>query len=342
MWIVDGAQGEGGGQVLRTALTLSLCRGVPVRIINIRAGREKPGLLRQHLACVKAAQQISNAAVEGAEIGSQEICFRQGEVVAGCYRFSVGSAGSASLVFQTVLLPLLLTGRCSDLLLEGGTHNGQAPSFDFIDNCFLPVLRAMGVETTADLMNFGFYPAGGGAWRVAIQPLKQWLPLQLEERGVLLGRQAVATSANIPQHVTRRELKQVQRLLEWSDDELDVRLVESVGQGNMLSLRLHYEAVREVVEVVGVRRLSAEKVASKAVTGVAELQRYLGNTAPVGEHLADQLLLPLALGAGGVFRMLEPSSHFETNAALINQLLGSRVEYQSDPRGGWLVTVKGE
>ena len=202
--VIDGSQGEGGGQIFRTSLSLAMCLGKPVRIENIRAGRNKPGLLRQHLVCLRAAQEICNAKVTGAELGSSCVTFVPAAIKAGEYRFAIGSAGSTTLVFQTVLLPLLMADDVSQLHLEGGTHNGMAPSVDFIVQCFLPVILKMGCQVEAKLERYGFYPAGGGAWRVRIYPALDIRSLTLTVSGEEISRSAVATSArNVPSALSR-------------------------------------------------------------------------------------------------------------------------------------------
>ena len=181
---IDGSLGEGGGQVLRTSLALSMVTGQPVTLTNIRAGRAKPGLMRQHLACVQAATRICSAQNHGAELGSRALRFEPGTVQPGHYRFDVGSAGSCLLVLQTVLPPLLLALQPSQLTLTGGTHNPMAPPFHFIDRSFVPLLRHMGAEVQLTLRRHGFYPAGGGEVEAVIHPSTTGLrPLVLEERG---------------------------------------------------------------------------------------------------------------------------------------------------------------
>src|SRR5688572_16449750 len=180
---IDGSMGEGGGQVLRTSLALSLVTGKPFRIEKIRAGREKPGLLRQHLTAVNAAAAVGGAHVEGAALGSRELDFRPGPAKPGEYRFAVGTAGSATLVLQAVL-PALLTARgASTLVLEGGTHNPFAPPFDFLDKAFLPLLRRMGARVEVALERPGFYPAGGGRFQVRVEPVERLERLDLPSRG---------------------------------------------------------------------------------------------------------------------------------------------------------------
>ena len=170
---IDCSMGEGGGQILRSSLALSLVMGRSIRIEKIRAGRKKPGLLRQHLTAARAAAEIGRAQVRGVELGSEELEFAPGVVVPGEYRFAVGSAGSATLVLQTVLPALLTASGPSQLVLEGGTHNPMAPPFDFLEKAFLPCIRRMGPRVEATLTRPGFYPAGGGAFEVAIEPVER-------------------------------------------------------------------------------------------------------------------------------------------------------------------------
>lgn len=340
MTIIDGSQGEGGGQIFRTSLTLSMCLGKAVCIENIRAGRTKPGLLRQHLTCLRAAQEICGAEITGDELGSMEVTFNPGKVKAGQYRFAVGSAGSTSLVFQTVLLPLLFAGgfagETSEIYLEGGTHNGYAPSYDFIEACFLPVIARMGYKVDVELDRYGFYPAGGGAWKIRIHPMQGVAKLDLMERGAVVRQLAVAMSSQIPEHITERELAEVQKKCLWSGDQLQQRIVDSVGPGNMVSLRVESDHVTEVVEVVGEKQLSAERVAGRAIKAI---KTYLDAGVPVGEHLADQLLLPMVLAKGGQFKTLSPSQHLLTNVEVIKQLMDVEVEVKQESEHVWNVSV---
>ena len=216
--LIDGSTGEGGGQILRTSLALSAVTRQPIRIEKIRAGRQKPGLLRQHLTAVNAVAEITGARVEGAEIGSTELTFKPGAIVAGEYHFAVGTAGSATLVFQTVLPPLLLAGGESRLVLEGGTHNPHAPPFDFLERCFLPLLRRMGAQVEATLVRPGFYPAGGGRFEAVITPMAKLQPFELLERGTAGVRRAKVLLANLPSSIAEREMALLRTRLSWAED----------------------------------------------------------------------------------------------------------------------------
>ena len=201
---IDGSFGEGGGQILRTALGLSLVTGQPFRIEKIRAGRRNPGLLRQHLTAVKAAAKIGQAEIAGVNIGSTQLTFTPGRVAHGDYQFAVGTAGSATLVLQTILPALLVSGdqdQQTQLTIEGGTHNPFAPPFDFLSQAFLPLLERMGVRVEARLERYGFYPAGGGRIEITIKPAKRLEPIELNERGKILNRRATALgSSSAAQH----------------------------------------------------------------------------------------------------------------------------------------------
>lgn len=319
-WIVvDGSLGEGGGQILRSSLALSLVTGRPVKIEKIRAGRRKPGLLHQHLTAVRAAQAVGRAEVEGAALGSGSLLFRPAGIVAGDYTFDVGTAGSTTLVLQTVLPALLTAAAPTRLRLEGGTHNPLAPPYEFLERAYLPLLERMGARIAACLERPGYFPAGGGAIAVRVEPAPRLRRLEILERGAVRACRATAIVARLPRAIGRRELDVVERELGWAGADLRVQAEPlSRGPGNVLLLEIESEALTEVFASFGERGKPAEAVALEAAR---EARRYLDAGVPVGVHLADQLLLPLALAGGGTFRTLRPSSHFETNAAVIGRFL---------------------
>ena len=318
MKIIDGSQGEGGGQILRSTLALSMCTGIPVRIENIRAGRRKTGLLRQHLACVRASKEITNAKVIGDELGSSMVEFRPGAIKAGAYDFAIGSAGSTSLLFQTVLPALLMADGESVVSFSGGTHNDLAPSFDFIKHCFIPALASINLDIKAELNAYGFMPNGGGKWTATIQPINGMTALDMMSLGKIQNRQAVVTQSGVSRSVAERELGRIKKKLQWADDDLRINQVDSIGPGNVVSLRVSDGSINEVIDVVGAKQLTAERVAGRAI---ASMKRYLKSGAAVGEYLCDQLLLPLALGNGGRFTTVEPSLHTKTNIDVIKMFV---------------------
>ena len=337
MITMDGSQGEGGGQILRTALSLSVATGQPFAIRNIRARRSKPGLMRQHLTAVKAAAEISAARVQGAEVGAAYLVFEPGSARPGDYVFRIGSAGSTSLVLQTVLPPLAIAGGRSRIIIEGGTHNQGAPPFEFLDRAFLPLLRRIGYEVSVVLKRPGFYPAGGGMIEVEIGPARDFQPLILEERGALISRKAEAVLANLPGTVAERELATLAAQLDWAPHELFIRSEpDATGPGNCLLLTLEYEQIREVVTAFGRIGASSEKVAAEAAN---EAQIYLACGAPIGSHLADQLILPMALAVGGRFVTATPSSHLLTNIEVVRLFLGADMTIAQLGAGQYSVAI---
>ncbi|MGJ5820574.1 RNA 3'-terminal phosphate cyclase [Paludibaculum fermentans] len=331
---IDGSFGEGGGQILRTALSLSLVTGRPIRIDNIRAGRERPGLLRQHLTAVLAAAEIGQAQVEGAVMGSTSIGFVPGSVKAGEYRFAVGSAGSGTLVFQTILPALMLAEGPSKLVIEGGTHNDAAPPFPFLERAFLPLVERMGPRVQVVLERPGFYPAGGGRFTAEILPAVRLKPLHTGERAEITGRRVIAIIANLPSDIAEREARTAARLLEWGPETQVIESSrESAGPGNVVMVEVQSRGVTEIFTAFGKVGVSAERVAKRAVQ---EAQEYLVSKAAVGEHLADQLLLPMALAGAGSFTAVKLNQHSLTNMEVIRRFLPVRFEISE---AGECVTV---
>lgn len=328
---IDGGAGEGGGQVLRSALSLSMATGRPFAIDRIRAGRAKPGLMRQHLAAVKAAAEISGATTRGAEIGSTDLAFEPGAVRPGDYVFNIGSAGSTSLVLQTVLPPLAQAGASSRVTIQGGTNNFAAPPFEFIERAYLPLLRRMGYEIEASLTRPGFYPAGGGEIVVDIRHAREARVLYLHERGACVSRRAEAIVANLPYAIACREAETLRSLLGWPAD-CTRALTESraKGPGNVVLATIAFEHVTEVFVAFGRIGASAETVAAECAN---EAKAYLAGAHPVGRRLADQLLLPMALGAGGAFDTVRASRHTQTNVAVINAFLREKIALRDQSEG---------
>ncbi len=335
---LDGSVGEGGGQILRSALTLSVITGTPFRILRIRAGRRRPGLLRQHLTAVRAAASVGGASVTGAELHSDALRFEPSGSVAGDFRFSVGSAGSATLVAQTVLPALLRAPGASTVTIQGGTHNMSAPPFEFLERSYLPLLERMGARAEARLGRAGFYPAGGGELTVGTWPGRPLEPLHLEEGGEVRRIAAQAMVAGLPESIARREVAAVGRLLALEDRQLEVSVLPAGwGPGNVVFVTVERQHVTEVVTGFGRRGVRAEQVGREAA---GEARRYLDSGAAVGEHLADQLLLPLALAGGGSFTTPAVSRHARTNAWVIEQFLPLEVVTGTDSRGRWRMEVR--
>ncbi len=323
---IDGSRGEGGGQILRTALALSMVTGRSFSIERIRARRKKPGLMRQHLTAVRAAIEICNPKVQGAELGSERLVFDPGPVNAGSYHFAVGSAGSATLVLQAVLPALINTKGSSKITVEGGTHNPMAPPYHFLAEAFLPLVSKMGPEIAATLSRYGFYPAGGGSMTVEITGCKELSPLELVTGGEIVERQARALVAELPRHIAKRELKVVGDKLGWSESQLHLEQVpDSRGPGNVLMLKLVRPEVTELFTGFGETGVRAEKVASRAIN---EVRRHLVADVPVGPYLADQLLIPLSLARHGLIRTHALTRHARTNIEIIHQFLDVKINIE--------------
>ncbi len=334
---IDGS--NGGGQILRSALSLSMVTGQSFRMINIRgARRPKPGLMRQHLTCVKAATEISDAAVDGADLGSMELVFAPGKIKAGNYAFAIGTGGSTTLVFQTLLPALLQAEAPSTLRIEGGTHNPLAPPFEFIDQCFLPVLRRMGAKVSFELERPGFMQVGGGAITGTIHPIKKWKRLSLLDRGDLVRTWGTVLHAHLSPFIAEREQQTAISMMGWEPSIIAIQSAdESPGPGSIVMLGATYEHVTEISSAVAQIGRNAESVGSSAAKG---LSNYLGNDAAVGMHLTDQLLLPLALAGTGSFTTFAMSKHTHAQMDLIPKFLPVKFEIEEQEKGVRLVRVK--
>ena len=322
---LDGAVGEGGGQILRSALTLAMVTGRPFRIRNIRANRAKPGLMRQHLVAVQAALQVCGGEATGAALGSQDLTFVPGPVRGGDYEFAIGTAGSCTLVLQTVLPALLRADKPSTLRLAGGTHNPMAPPVQFLQRAWCPRLAEMGARIDIRLERFGFYPAGGGVVVARVEPCAELRPRTWMTRGERRAAYAEAFVAGVPGRVAQRELECVGRAMNWGEDQLLVRdLPAEQGPGNALMLTLDYEHATEVFTAFGEKSVTSEQVARQVVQ---RARQYLMSRAAFDEYLADQMMLPLALAGGGCFTLDEVSMHARTNAQVIETFLPVRFTF---------------
>jgi RNA 3'-terminal phosphate cyclase (ATP) len=339
MLSIDGSFGEGGGQIIRTSLALSLVTGKAFRVYNVRAGRAKPGLQPQHLTAVRAAAEVGRAQVDGAGVGAREFTFVPGEVSPGQYRFPIGTAGSTTLVMQTVLPPLLKVSGPSLLTFEGGTHNPHAPPFDFIEKTFLPLVNRTGPTVTVELQRYGFYPPGGGRFNVYIEPAQELRRLDLVERGAILSQRARALCVNVPAHIGERELAVVSEQLGWMPDQLDLEVSDNaISGGNVFTIDIESENLTEVFTGVGERGVRAEAIAARVVK---EAQAYLDSGAPVGEHLADQLLIPMALAGGGSYTTVTPTPHTTTNIEVVKKFLPVEITTTQLTEDVWKVEVFG-
>ena len=333
---IDGAHGEGGGQIVRSALGLAIATGRGFRVANVRGRRAKGGLLRQHLTAAQAARAICGGVVSGDQLGSRELTFTPGPAVPGAYRFAIGSAGSTLLVVQALLPALVTTPGAWTLELEGGTHNPTAPSFEFFDRALAPLLRRMGVAVTATLHRPGFHPAGGGRITIAVAGCARPAALVVPERGAVEHRRVIALVANLARSIGEREVATACARLGWSPEHGCVDDVRSPGPGNTVSIVIGSEQVTEVFTGHGAKGVPAERVAMAAAD---EAEAYLAAGVPVGSHLADQLLVPMALGGGGLFDTTAPTLHTTTQIDLVRWFLGTEIEARHVDGARWRITV---
>ncbi|MES2887727.1 MAG: RNA 3'-terminal phosphate cyclase [Pseudomonadota bacterium] len=347
---IDGSVGEGGGQILRTALALSMCTAQPFTLRHIRAKRPKPGLMRQHLACVRAAQAVSGATVQGAELDSMTLVFEPGAVRPGEYAFDVGSAGSSTLVLQTVWPALLQGDRPTSLQLTGGTHNPLAPPFPFIDRCFAPLVRRLGAGANLTLKRHGFAPQGGGVIEAVLTPAETLVPFDLLQRGVLRQVQAQCVAPGLGQEAALQALVPLQAML--SDVlgpegaallSLETPCVPAdEGPGRALMVTLTHAEVSELATLLVGRQRRGER--APTLTSLRrEIQAYQVSDGALGEYLTDQWALPLALAVHQAGRSVAYSAtvlslHSQTNFEVISRFLP--VRFETAPVGrGWRVAV---
>jgi RNA 3'-terminal phosphate cyclase (ATP) len=348
---LDGSYGEGGGQILRTALSLSVALRRGVRLENIRAKRPKPGLRPQHLMAVRAAAQISGAVVEGDSIGSRELLFvPQHPPAIGAYTFDVGateaggSAGAVSLVFQTVFLPLSLADAPSDVTLIGGTHVPWSPPFHYLAHVFLPSVAPLGLRAHLQLEQWGWYPKGGGIVRARIWPRQASPAAEAwgetgSRRGRVLRVWGISAASNLPEHVIERQAAQAREALRKAGlrAEIEETAAPASGIGTVVFLAAEYENGIGGFTAYGALRKPAEKVADEAVR---DLAKFHASKTMVDVHLADQMLLPIVMcGAEASFTTPTTTAHLTTNAWAIEQFLGPLVQIEPHERGA-LITVR--
>lgn len=334
--VIDGSMGEGGGQILRTSLSLSAITGTVIKIKKIRAGREQPGLKRQHLTCVKAVAEICGAQVAGDAVGSCELEFTPGPIKGGDYRFDVGTAGSVTLVAQTVIPVLLKADAPSMVTISGGTHVSYAPIWEFFEACYLPELRRMGAKVEAKFVQHGFYPAAGGVVQLRIWPYHEEMKpdrYALRNLGAYCGGTVVGVVSAIPEAIAEAEVEIVAQKFPELSLIPEVRKVESIGPGNYCCAKLDYERASVVFSSVGTYGRSRKAVANEVVTAVRD---FLKAGKACEKHLADQLLVPAAVFLGERLWSFDGESfndwsvevqketeHFLTNQSVINKFLAN-------------------
>jgi RNA 3'-terminal phosphate cyclase (ATP) len=342
---IDGAHGEGGGQILRTSLSLSCILQRGCNIVRIRAGRKKPGLLPQHLASVLSAQKVSDADVKGNEFGSSSLVFQPRALREGRYLFDVarerGSAGSVSLVLSTLLPPLVYAPGPSHITVKGGTHVPFSPSFQFVDEVLLDLLLRMGVQAEVQLVRYGYYPMGGGEVRLRVEPSRELTGLHLTDKGTLKAIRGVSAVSNLPRSVAERQRQQaLHRLQEKGMDvEIEVRSESARGKGTFFFLAADFDGLLCGFSALGAKGKRAEQVADEAVEA---LFHHTARPGAIDPHLADQILIYAVLARGRtVFTTSKVTHHMMTNAWVIEQFLGTRVKVEGELGAPGRVEVEG-
>jgi RNA 3'-terminal phosphate cyclase (ATP) len=332
---IDGSFGEGGGQILRTALALSAILRKPFTIYNIRSKRKNPGLQAQHLEAVKALSRITEAETEGVEFGAQKIFFLPQTILPGDYQFEVRTAGSVTLLVQAILLPLCLAHGNSTLSLVGGTHVPWSPPYHYLAEVLLPTLKSMGVSVKTAIEKWGFYPGGGGRVRLEINPVHELESISLVDRGSLKKVCGLSGISNLPKHVAERQkdhaLKRIQKELKMDADIGILYDAPSKGPGSFMFLKAEYENLLAGFSSLGAKGKSAEKVADEAVDS---LFNYTKSDGSIDPYLADQLVPFMALAKGASsFNTTEITNHLLTNLWVVQQLLDVKIQRKGE-RGG--------
>lgn len=338
---IDGSHGEGGGQIVRTALALAAIVGRPVELVKIRARRKNPGLQAQHLTAVTALAQVAEAQVEGAELGSTALTFRPRQVKGGDFVLDVGTAGATTLVFQALVWPLSLGANRGQLVIRGGTHAPWSPPFHYARDVFLPAAAALGLQASLELLRWGFYPRGGGGIRGEVQAGTTFKPVELLSRPAPTTVRGISAVANLPKTIATRQRDRAAKRLKAEGLAPELEVVEAVGfgQGTFLILEVPGEPVPAGFSALGERGKPAEGLADEAVD---QLLAFARSGAAVEAHLADQLLIPMALAAGrSAMTVGRITDHLATNAWVIEQLLPAKVSIEGRVGTAGRVTVEG-
>ena len=330
MITIDGSYGEGGGQILRSSLSLSLVTGKQFVINNIRAQRSKPGLRLQHLKSVEAAKVVGDADVDGDSLGSKSVMFKPKGIFPGRFKFDINSAGSTSLVLQTVVVPLSLGKSASSITITGGTHVPWSPSYEYLKLHWLPTLQQIGFQFQIELEQAGFYPKGGGSIQARINPASYIRPLNLVDRDSLLQIRGISAIANLDRSIAERQRNQVLRRLgdRYSLNDIRIKHLPARFKGTFLLLIADFEKTQACFFSLGELGKPAEQVANQAVD---ELEYFLNTNGAIDKYLADQLLLPLAL-ANGVSHLStsQITKHLVTNAHIISIFLPVNISVQGN------------
>jgi len=324
---IDGSYGEGGGQILRTALALSAILKKPFTIHHIRSKRKNPGLQAQHLEAVEALARITAAHTEGVKFGSQKITFIPEKILPGEYQFEVRTAGSVILLLQAIFPPLCFAQERSKLTLAGGTHVPWSPPFHYLSEVLLPTLKSIGASAKAAIERWGFYPKGGGKIQLKIEPVHELKPVSLVNRGSLKKVRGLSAISGLPRHVAERQRDQaLKRIREELNTDAVINVfydAPSKGPGSFLFLIAEYERGHAGFSSLGQKGKPAEKVADEAVDS---LKDYVESDGCIDPHLADQLVPFLAVAKGNSsFTTTRITEHLLTNLWVVQQFLDLKI-----------------
>ncbi len=318
--IIDGSQGEGGGQILRSSLSLSVLLLKPFEMINIRANRPNPGIQAQHLKAIEASALISNAITEGASLKSSKLRFIPREIKAGNFKFNIGTAGSTSLVLQTLYLPLSFAPATSVISIIGGTHVPWSPTFDYLKNCWLYFMEKIGFKISVDLKRAGFYPHGGGEVKAIINPITEIKPLNIIDRGKLLKIEIYSAHSNLTDEVAKRQAKTAEKILKnYAEVEIVIDELESYSKNTTIAITGIFENTVCCYTNLGEKGKRAEIVAEEACE---KFLNFLSSDSALDEYIADQILLPLSIANDvSEFTVLKITNHIRTNMETIKNFL---------------------
>jgi len=337
---IDGSQGEGGGQVLRSALTLSLMTGERLKIFNIRANRSNPGLRHQHLCAVKAAHTIGNGEIVGGKLGSTSLEFQPHKIKPGRYWFNIGTAGATTLVLQTIFLPLSQAAAASSLKITGGTHVSWSPSYHYLEMQWLPFMERLGFDAQISLDLAGFYPRGGGQIQGRINPAEVIKPLNIEKRGSLIQIRGISAVANLDRRIAERQRSQVIRRLsdKYRLNDIRIKQLPSKFKGTIMLLLAEFDKSQCCYFSLGKPGKPAERVADDTINS---FESFMTTSGVVDEYLADQLLLPLAFASGtSSFNSPKITNHLITNADVIKKFIDVKIDISGKIGQPGLVTIQ--
>ena len=338
---IDGSEGEGGGQILRSALALSILTGRPFKLIQIRANRTKPGLQPQHLMCVRAAAAICGGNYKGGAVGSSVLYFEPGTVKPGKFTFSIGTAGATSLVLHTIYLPLALRGDLpSEITISGGTHNQHAPCYHFLETTWAAYLARLGIGIDLEMTRPGFYPRGGGEIRAVVHPCSRIKGLTLTTCPELTTAGGFSAYAGLPESVGRRQARRLSVRLksEGVESHLPIEEWQAANPGTVATVIFRQAPMPSLFFALGERGKPAETVADEAAD---EALAFRAARCPVDPHSADQLLVPLVFSPdASEYRTGTVTRHLTTNAATVRRFVERTIELEGDEGESGIVRVK--